>query len=76
MKASVIYRQIEICPRCGAWESFRKGPSGKTLVDKRTGLKRIYGVCSKCETPLVVQYVLNGLNDKNETAHRSKNTSI
>lgn len=52
-----ITRTVEVCPHCGAWDSFRKGRSGKSVVDGRTGLRRIYGECRACGGPLIVQYV-------------------
>ena len=56
-KVSIIRRTIEVCPHCGAWNSFRKGRNGKTRVDRTTGRSRIYGKCRNCGARLVVMYV-------------------
>ena len=60
MTVKTITRRIETCPWCGAWNSFRKGRCGKSVVDVRTGLRRIYGECRVCGKALVVQYVHDG----------------
>jgi len=54
--ARTITRKVEVCPFCGAWDSFRKGRGGKSVVDPRTGLRRIYGECRICGGMIIVQY--------------------
>lgn len=56
MRAPIIRRQVEVCPFCGQWDPFRKG-NGRSVTDRRTGLRRIYGFCKSCGRKLVVQYV-------------------
>lgn len=51
-----IVRKVEICPKCGCWNPFRKG-NGRTMVDRKTGLRRVYGACRKCGEKMVVRYV-------------------
>ena len=74
MKAPVILRQVEVCPFCGMWDPFRKGRAGKSFVERRTGLCRIYGECKACRKALVVQYVPPEVkNDEIETAAPQEN---
>lgn len=61
-KPWIIRRKVETCPYCGAWDPFRKGPNGKSVTDKRTGLRRIYGWCRACHGNLVLQYVTSAVN--------------
>lgn len=49
-----IYREVEVCRACGAWNSFTKGRRGKIVYVKAMGLKRIYGECRKCGSPMMV----------------------
>ena len=69
MRAPVIRRQVETCPFCGAWDPFRKGRGGLTVVNRTTGLKRIYGKCRNCGKKLVLQYVANEISVKNSTEY-------
>lgn len=68
-KAPVLRRKVEVCPFCGAWDPFRKA-NGRSVIDRRTGLRRIYGECRVCRCSLVVQYTLpdEPKNEESETA--------
>lgn len=57
MKPHVIRRQVEICPVCECWDCFRKY-NGRSVVDKATGLRRIYGFCRACGAKLVLLYTV------------------
>mgnify|MGYP004644762099 CR=1 FL=1 len=73
MKAPVIRRQVEVCPFCGTWDPFRKA-NGRSTIDHRTGLRRIYGECKACRKALVVQYVPPEVeNDEIEMAAHQEN---
>ena len=63
--ARIIYRTVEVCQNCGAWNAFRKGPDGKSTVNRRTGLRRIYGECRVCHTKIIVQYIAQPKKDPN-----------
>lgn len=54
MTAKTIRRNVETCPYCGAWNSFRKGKNGKSVVDPASGVRRIYGHCKECGNRLVL----------------------
>jgi len=56
VKPPVIRRQVEVCPACGAWDPFRKG-SGTSIIDRTSGLRRIYGECRHCGQKLILQYI-------------------
>ena len=43
----IFFRTAEVCPDCGAVESFRKGSTG-TSVKKPNGDRFIYVTCVKC----------------------------
>lgn len=52
--AQIIIRRVETCNCCGAWNSFRKGKKGKSLFDRETQTRRIYGECSRCGKKMTV----------------------
>lgn len=52
----VVFRDVDVCPVCGAWASIRKTRNGKSVVDDRTGCRRIYAACARCGASVVVQY--------------------
>lgn len=60
MKRVVFVRKVEVCPNCGCWNPFRKTKGGRSIVDRVTGLRRIYGSCRSCGMRITVQYVSSG----------------
>lgn len=50
----MIIREIEICPRCGQYNPWRKGSRGKSLVVN--GERRLYVFCRRCGKREVIVY--------------------